>query len=331
MLAGGPVRRRFRIVGADVEFRLAHPALAMLFCDALAHIEIDVTGEPDFTFHIFDEASSGVDAPPACWNSAELFGHGEITALIDTERYLQVAPDRGMVSAAHRPSRKAVVWLRRGHAADWDRAAPLLALINWWASEVGYFNVHAASVGRPDGGVLIVGPSGMGKSHTAIACLDSDLFYVADDHCLFGTNGGPTSASLYSTAKLYAYDLHRFPMLQTRESEAIRTQEGKAIFFLNAIAPERLSRGFPIRVVLLPHPSGQRDTAIKPVPGSAALLLLGSYNVLRWPSVGRTAFARLASGLRSLPCFRLETGTDVSQIPKVISAVLDALPGPEAT
>jgi hypothetical protein len=329
-VARGPARRRFRIAGVDVEFRLAHPGLAALFCAALAHIEIAVSGEPDFTFHIWDQASSGIGAPPPCWQRDELLGYGEVTALSDSERYLQVAPDRPMVSAAYRPARKAAVWLRSlGHVAEWERAAPLITLINWVASGYGYFNVHAACVGRPAGGVLIIGRSGAGKSHTAIACLDSDLFYAADDHCLFGTDGRPMSASLYSTAKLYASDLHRFPILQRRQSDAVRTQEGKSIFFLNAIAPDRLSRGFPIRAVVLPHYSGERDTVVKPAPASAALLLLGPFNVLRWPSGGRTTFAGLASALRSLPCFHLETGTDIAQIPKVIGSLLDSVPMPK--
>jgi hypothetical protein len=52
MLAGVSVRRRFRLASIDVEFRLAHPTLESLFCDALAHIEIAAIGEPDFSFHI---------------------------------------------------------------------------------------------------------------------------------------------------------------------------------------------------------------------------------------------------------------------------------------
>jgi len=213
-LADRALRRAFRIAGNDVELSLAHPALAELLCNALAHLEIAVKDEPNFTFHIWDEASSGIGPPPPCWSRTELLGHGEISALIDADCYLQVAADKSII-AAHRLSRKAAVWMRSpGDVEEWERAAPLLSLINWWASGFGYFNVHAASVGRPDGGVLIVGHGGMGKSHSAIACLDSDLFYVSDDHCLLGTDGCPSAASVYSTAKLFASDLYRFPLLK---------------------------------------------------------------------------------------------------------------------
>jgi hypothetical protein len=326
VLAGGALRRCFRIGGKKIELSLANPALRELFCNALAHLEIAAGDEVNFTFHIWDEASSGIGPPPPCWSRKEVFGHGEITAFIDAERYLQVAVDKSII-AAHRFPGKAAVWLRSpGDLEEWERAAPLRALINWWASGFDYFNVHAASVGHAAGGVLIVGPGGVGKSHTAIACLDSDLFYVSDDYCLLGTGGRPSTASVYSTAKLFASDLHRFPMLQEREKEAFRTQEDKAVFYLNEIAPDRLSSGFPVRAVLLPHPSGRRDTQIKRAPASAALLFLGRDNVLRWPSIGRIAFGRIASALRSLPCFRLEAGSDLSQIPGTIASLLDTVP-----
>jgi hypothetical protein len=323
-LSGEAVRRRFRIAGNEIELSLAHPALAELFCNALAHLEIPIKDEPSFTFHIWDEASSGIGP------RKDSLVQGEITSFIDAEHYFHFAADRSII-AAHRPSRKAAVWLRSpGDVEQWERAAPLLELINWWASGFGYFNVHAASVGRPDGGVLIVGPGGVGKSHTAIACLDSDLLYVSDDHCLFGTGARPSTASVYSTAKLFASDLHRFPMLQRREKEAFRTQEDKAVFYLNEIAPNRLSPGFPIRAVLLPYPSGRRDTQIMRAPASTALLCLGPDKVLRWPSsAGRITFGRFASVLRSLPCFRLEAGSDLSQIPKTIASLLDTVPVPE--
>jgi len=324
----GALRRRFRIADADLEFRLAHPALSGLFCDALAHNEIVPIGDPDFTFHIWDESSSGIAPPPACWDWAKLYGHGEITSLIDHERYLQIFNDLTIMSAAYRPSREAVIWVPSiRHAAERERGAPLVTLINWWASEYGYFNIHAAAVGRPDGGVLILGKSGAGKSHTAIACLESDLLYVADDHCLVSAKDGPVCASIYSTAKLHLYDLYRFPILQKHERESIRTQEGKAIFFLSEIAPDRLSPGFPIRAVVLPQPSGRRDTVILPIAASAAFLLLGPYNVCRSPSVGRTAFASFASMIRSIPCFKLEAGIDLLQIPITITSLLDALRG----
>jgi hypothetical protein len=322
--SGAALRRRFCIAGAKVDFRLASPTLAPLFCDALAHLETDIASEPDLTIRIWDQHTSGIGAPPPFWTRGTIFAHGEIVELAPVGRYLQVVEDQEMVCAASRETREAVVWLRYPEfMVPWRRAAPLLNLINWFASDFGYFYVHAASVGRPDGGVLIVGPSGAGKSHTATACLNSDLLYVADDHCLFGADRSPRSVSIYSTAKLYDYDVHRFPILKHRENEALRTEEGKLIFFLQKIARECLCSGFPIRAVVLPTFTGGRRVEVVPAPASLALLAIGPDNVLRAPSVGRNSFQAFAAALRTLPCFRLHVGSDVTQIPAALTSILD--------
>jgi hypothetical protein len=67
---------------------------------------------------------------------------------------------------------------------DYEHCAPLRKLLAWWMSSRGHQVVHAAAVGRDDGGVLIAGRGGSGKSTTALACLDSDLRFAGDDCCL---------------------------------------------------------------------------------------------------------------------------------------------------
>jgi hypothetical protein len=265
---GASSRRRYRIAGHDIELNLAHHGLAELLCNAMAHLEIAVQDEPDFTFHIWDEASSGIAPPPACWSQTELLGHGEIAALTGADCYLKVAAGKSII-AARRLSRRAAVWLRSpGDVEEWERAAPLLALINWWASGFGYFNVPLP-VSIPISSMSLMTTVSLGR---------------------------PTGPRLqvYSTAKLFNSDLCRFPLLKQREKEAFHTRENKAVFYLNDIVPHRLSSGFPIRAVLLPHPSGRRDTQIMRGSPSAALLYLG-------PNTnGRLLAASLSADL--LPC-----------------------------
>ena len=281
----GTIRQSFRVAGSSIEFRFAGPALAAAFSDAFRHLTHDLPGEPEFVFHIYDEASTGVGPPRVCWDLSEQSAHGEVASLIDAERYLHVEQPRRRLVAGHRAERRALVWLADSTQVEaWERGAPLLTLMNWWASRAGYFRIHGGAVGRPDGGVLIAGPGGAGKSHTAISCLESDLVYAGDDHCLLGTGGSPSVAGIYSTAKLFYADLHRFPVLARRQAEAVPTAEGKAIFFLNSIAPARLSAGFPLKAILLPKPSGRRETIVAPGSPSSAFLHLGLESALRWPS-----------------------------------------------
>ena len=324
VVAGGSIVRRFLIGGSSIDYRFAGPALEPSLTDAIAHLATDAGGSPGFTLHVWDEESTGVGPPPPRWVMTDYTPYGEIPEFVDSNRYLQVLHPRRVVVAAHRPSRQAIVWMAGSTRIEVpERAAPLLALLNWWKSDSGHFFVHAGAVGREDGGVLILGPSGAGKSHTALACLAHGLLYASDDLCLLGTRGTPSAVGLYSTAKLYARDLHRFPFLAERRAEALFTQEGKAVFFMNSILPQRMSPGFPIRAVVLPTPSGQPDTKLSSLPAATALLAAVPMTTLRWPSVAPQAFAGLAGALRGLPCFKLETGTDLRQIPLTIASILD--------
>ncbi len=80
-------------------------------------------------------------------------------------------------------------------------------------------------------GVLIAGRGGAGKSTTALACLNSKLAYVSDDHCLLATQPSPCAWSLYNTGKLDAESLRLLPHFSRYIHNAARSREEKALFF----------------------------------------------------------------------------------------------------
>ena len=47
-------------------------------------------------------------------------------------------------------------------------AEPIRAILSWFMRENGRQLIHAAAVGEPGGGVLLIGRSGAGKSNTAL-------------------------------------------------------------------------------------------------------------------------------------------------------------------
>jgi hypothetical protein len=112
------------------------------------------------------------------------------------------------------------------------------------------------------------------------------------------------------------------PLLHPHKEEALRTPDNKLVFFLQQIAPEQLLSGFPLRAVLLPRVTGNRDTRLSAASPAQALLALAPENVLRWPTVGREAFKRLAAVIRRTPRFYLEAGTDLKQIPDAIDTAI---------
>jgi hypothetical protein len=103
---------------------------------------------------------------------------------------------------------------------------------------------------RREGGVLLAGRGGAGKSTTAIAAMLGGLSYAADDYCVIEAEPQPVAHSLYNSGKLSWSGLHRFPQLCGTPAHGSNGE--KALFFLCALHPERLALRLPIRAVLLP-------------------------------------------------------------------------------
>ena len=108
----------------------------------------------------------------------------------------------------------------------------------------GFQLVHAGAVGTRDGGVLLVGKGGSGKSTTTFTCLDSGLAYVSDDYCIIENSSIPYTHSLYSTGKLNAEDVGRFPRLMPALYNYDRLETEKALYFFYEQFPHRISNGF---------------------------------------------------------------------------------------
>jgi hypothetical protein len=129
----------------------------------------------------------------------------------------------------------------------------------------------------------------------------------------------PSVSGVYCSAKVYERELDRFPILLRYKDLALRTPDNKLVFFLAQIAPDRLLATCPLKVILLPRVSKGRDTSMTPATPGEVLLALAADNVLRWPSVGREAFSRLAAVVRRTPRYYLNVGSDLTQIPKAIA------------
>ena len=129
--------------------------------------------------------------------------------------------------------------------------------------------MHAGAVGYADGGVLLAGKSGSGKSTTALACLASDLLFASDDYVCVATTAQPWVHSLYSTAKLVPGNLSRFPELSGKLSNPDRLTTEKAMVNVHAHFPAKVLSGFPIRAILLPRAGAgadNRGSAGRPQP-----------------------------------------------------------------
>ncbi len=322
--AGGAVERRFRVGGRQLHLQFAGSVLEEPLCRAFAHLETGESSGADFTVHLWDSTSSGLHMPAPPWPKDEYRQCGEIRGFIGNRIYTHFDGAQQALTVIDFHLRTAVYWMRSStYIPYYERAAPLRAFLHAWMSRYNLHHVHGAAVGRPDGGVLLAGGKGAGKSNTALSCLDSDLQYVGDDHCLVGLDPDPTVYSIYSSGKTYREDVRRLPFLGAMVSNPDGGHEDKALYFFHEHLPLRMTSGFPLRAVLLPRVSGRTDTAFSSAATANGLKTLVPDAMLKWPSLGQQTFTTLTGVFRVTPCFYLDVGTDVSQIPRTIEQILD--------
>jgi hypothetical protein len=168
---------------------------------------------------------------------------------------------------------------------------------------------------------LLAGRGGSGKSTTALACLSAGMRYAADDYCLLANDPQPTVYSLYNTGKLETAQAQRFPQL----AHLARNSGDKAVFFLNEQFPAQLVAEMPLRAILLPRVTGQRETILQPAAPGEALQALAPSTIFQLPGGGAADFRFLAVLVKQLPCYRLGLGTEIERIPQVISRLLESL------
>jgi hypothetical protein len=189
-----------------------------------------------------------------------------------------------------------------------------------------YF-VHGAAIGHADGGVLLVGKGGSGKSTSALSCLRSGMQYAGDDYCILRESGsGYDVHSLYCTAKLVGMsDLESFPDMLDKVVNLRREPGEKVAISLADYKAGQLIDRFPLRAILLPVITHGRDTEILPCSAQEALMAIAPSTLAQLPASGRKDLQFLGNLARRVPCYRLLLGTDLRQVPGRISELLQTL------
>lgn len=317
--AGGPVERRFRVAGQTLRLRFAGAALVAATTDALRHLTAtdggngDEVGDLGLTVCLFDSVSTRTELPAWPWSRREQEVRGDVPGFCDERFLVAQCWWNGVLGLFDRARRCALFWIR--DAADFpfnERGSPLLMQLHAWLRLRGLQLLHAGAVGTPEGGVLLAGRGGAGKSTTAIASLLGGLSYAADDYCVIAAEPQPVAYSLYNSGKLSLNGLHRFPQLSGAAAHGSDGEKG--LFFLDALHPERLALRLPIRAVVLPAIHDGPDCALEPLSRAVALRAAVSSTLAQIPGADSAVLSATAEFMRQLACYRLRIGTDTERI-----------------
>lgn len=303
----GRVERTITVAGARVALSFAGPALARSIMPALDHL-VGADSEPVLTVRLWDTASTDVPLP----SSSLLPSKGALfTPVLDRGPFhLDLQISESILTFIDRERGRAVVAMRSADLPLWERAAPLRTLWQQWLAARGVLLVHAAAVAVPGGrGALLVGPGGSGKSTTAMLCHRAGFEVAGDDYVLLD----PTARVVHTIYRSVKLDWRRRELLP----EVANTEdEEKALGYLPGPA-----RTVPIARTLRLVVGSHHPTQISDAAPAQLLRDLAPRAVLLVPG-GEALFAELAAVVRSLPCHRLDLGTDPEQVVSAIEAVL---------
>ena len=318
--SGSPIYRSFLIGGQIIRLRFAGPALVPLITPALEHLAADESADPDLTICIWDNASTTTARPQL--PPAVAMPRGDIPGYVNDRIYSHLGADFFSILDAKRGL--AVYWCSDAAQLPlYERGAPLRSILHWWLRRASLQLVHAGAVGTSEGGVLLAGKGGSGKSTTCLACLHAGLLYISDDYSLIGLGPEPHVHSIYNTAKLQPDNLFRMPQMGDKINNVDHLQTEKALFFLQQYFPENIASSMPLKAILLPRVSGREDTRLRQATArdSLSALLLSTMHQLAGSNERTVDVIKQLVDI--LPSFHLELGTDLQQIPVIIRDLLN--------
>jgi len=304
----GSVSAFFSIAGKIVQIKSSPDAMQRHVSRALAHLATDAA-EPDFTVYAWDSENNGFGPLRPAWTLDAFGQHGLISGFNDDRFHtaIQVGPSIFRMVDAMRS--RAIYWTPSAASLPvWEKGAPLRPLFHEWLRSCGLLPVHGGAIGSRDGGVLLAGAGGTGKSNLSLSAIASPLLYASDDFCVLSQSPAWTVHSLYSTGKLAAGDLHRHPSLRGLESNAGNLDREKALFFLQEHFPEKLVRTMPLRAIVTPRIVHDEDSQLVPASTAAAQKAIATSTIELSPWTAAFTFSRVAALVRALPCYELRIG-----------------------
>jgi hypothetical protein len=306
--------------------RIVGPALAAQVERSLSHLWLreEPSGSAELSIDLWDESATGVHCAGCEVRQGQDVGH-QVSASSDA-RYVTYHVVQTK-SAVDRAERRIVGWV--GSATEvthYERGRPLLPPLLRWLMDRGIQALHAGLVARDGRGVLLAGPSGTGKSTTALACASAGFAYLADDCVgLEAADGVYVGHSLFTSANLEPTHLeNRLPSLSSHGIRGRLHREDKSLLLVSDIAPGGLARAVRVVAVALPRVRPDTRTSLRPATRVEALLRLAPSSTYMFAHArgARATFDTLARMIEAVPSYWLDLGPDIDQIAPKVDEIL---------
>jgi hypothetical protein len=319
----------FVLAGRRIRLCFAGTAMRPIIEPVFRHLPRAAAGAAELTIMLWDTLTTGVGLPPRPWRSDDHGARGFVLPFCDTRLTTRFDAWSGALSMIDDERDLAFQWVPdAGSLPHWEHAHPLSTVLARWLRRFDLPMVHAAAIGRPAGGALIVGRGGSGKSTTVLAGIDAGLRTAGDDYVLIDC-AAVVAHSLYGSATLRTEHRRRFPRLMPEVDDKAAVN-GKCVTMLAVRRPETLVAALPLVAVVVPRVIGHGPCGARPISPALALRALAPSTLLQLGHGDSAGLKRLAALCRRLPCYALDLGGDVDGIPAALGEILDSCAGRRA-
>ena len=321
--AAGCVRVPLEVAGVRIDLAFAGTRLLVEMMPALRHLVTESESKAEATFHLWDGVTTGVRMPPPPCSNDEFTDRGDLWGF-DSERYRAAFHwIEWSVNVMDLASGEAVYWVKNAdHLPYWSKASPLRTLLHWALERSGAQLLHAAAVGDANGAVLITGKGGVGKSTTALTGLVHGLHYAADDYLAVRLDPVPMVYSLFSTAKLNAWDIEKFPQLAPHVTNLQSFHGEKAVMRLHPAFESQIMRAMPLRAVLTPRIEPVPATRFEPADRMLLRRAAAFTTLSQLPYAGQRTQAFIESMIDRLPRYQVVLGNEPARVASAIREFL---------
>jgi hypothetical protein len=319
----GETHRDFRIADTVVRLSFAGDRLVPYLTRALAHLRIDPVEVPDATLCLWDSVSTRVPMlPPPC-DREGFSDRGDLWGFNSQRIKTAFHYHDFSVNLFDHQRRTGIYWVQNADRLPyWVLSSPLRTPLHWWMERHGCQLVHAAAVGVGDRALLVVGKGGLGKSSTALACLEEGFEFLGDDYVIVRPGPTPAVYSLYATAKINREDIERFAALKPHLHRTEVPPDEKAVLFLHPHFRAQLRTEMPLAAIAVPRVVEHEDTVLVPELRPAVQEAASFTTMSQLPYAGDHTSRLFTALCDSLPGYRIELGRDRARLTGAIRTFL---------
>ena len=317
--AGGSVDRFYKMGDLVIRLCFAGDALVPYLTPALEHLSTEPTSTPSLTVCLWDSTSTKTAMPSPPWSADDYLPRGEVRGYNNALIHTAFHPGVYTLSMLNSMSSIGLFWIHDAkEIPSYATGSPLHVILSWWAHMHGLELIHAAAVGTIDGGVLIVGKGGSGKSTTALSCLLAGFLYAGDDYVLVDARPVPSVYSLYNAAKLNRDQARSFPLIFSDRPLFQQSSVERTLSFLYETHLDQLVASLPLKAILIPRISALATTKLERASAADALAALAPSTLFQLPGEDQSTLRGLATLVAQVPSYILNLGTNLATIPAAV-------------